>query len=82
MDFPSGMSSKDRQSIMQIMGFGSASKILSNPYPLGGYLGIELGVSSDVIETSQVGNLGNKAKAKDQLKPPINLNLKITLFRA
>jgi hypothetical protein len=67
IEFPSGLSSKDRQSIMQILGFGSATKVLSNPYPLGGYLGIEVGFTSDVIETSQISNLGNKAKSKDQV---------------
>jgi hypothetical protein len=67
IDFPTGMNSKDRIAVMQILGFGSATKLLSNPYPLGGYHGIEIGLSTDVISTEQIGNLGNKARSRDQL---------------
>jgi hypothetical protein len=36
----------------------SSSKILSNPYPLGGYSGIEVGMSVEVIDIAALSRLG------------------------
>jgi len=58
---PTGLNSNDRQAVTEILGYGSTPKILGNPYTLGGYSGVELGVTSEVIPTSDIARLGSKA---------------------
>lgn len=57
---PTSLNSNDRQAALEILGYGSAPKILGNPYTLGGYSGVELGVTTEVIPTSDIARLGSK----------------------
>lgn len=43
---------------IQILGFGTADRYLSNPFPLGGYTGIEIGYSYEVIDVQDLAFLG------------------------
>ena len=45
----------------EVLGFGSAAKLLSSPYPLGGYNGFEIGMSSEFIPIDDVSRLGSKS---------------------
>jgi len=63
---PRNLDQSDRVRALQILGFGSASKILDNPYPLGGYSGIEIGVSSEFIPVEDLSSLGNKTTDKGE----------------
>lgn len=56
--FPRNMNSADRQTLLQILGFGTASKIVGDPYPLGGYSGWTVGLSQDVLSTGEISQLG------------------------
>ncbi len=56
---PVNLSKPDRTRALQILGFGSAAKILDNPYPLGGYSGLEVGLSSEFIPMEDLAALGN-----------------------
>jgi hypothetical protein len=49
------------------LGFGSAGKILDDPYPLGGYSGVEIGVSTQFIPTEDLSNLGAGTEDKGEL---------------
>lgn len=57
--FPVGLSKVERQTLLSTMGFGTAPKVLSNPYPLGGYEGWEVGMSSEFLSLQKVAGLGN-----------------------
>lgn len=60
------MSSHDRGTALSILGYGSAVKILDNPYPMGGYSGVEVGLSTEFINTQQIAKLGNGTSAQAQ----------------
>lgn len=57
LSFPSYLTKSDREVTLAILGFGTSSKILASPYPLGGYSGLELGVSTESISTKEIGEL-------------------------
>ena len=63
---PRNLNRDERQRALQILGFGSAAKVLDNPYPLGGYSGIELGVSSEFIPVEDLASLGSKTTDKGE----------------
>lgn len=63
---PKGLNKADRTRALEVLGFGSAPKILDNPYPLGGYSGIEVGLSSEYIPLEDVATLGATSKDKGE----------------
>lgn len=63
---PSGLTGHDRGTALAILGYGSAVKLVDNPYPLGGYSGLEVGLSTEIIDTSQIAKLGNGAPTQSQ----------------
>jgi hypothetical protein len=56
---PKSLTPSDQNRALEILGFGSASKILNNPYPLGGYMGIEMGLSTEFIPIEDLEGLGS-----------------------
>lgn len=60
LQLPQNMNSGDRQVALRIVGFGTAAKALTDPYALGGYNGLELGISLETLPTDDLGRLGNK----------------------
>ncbi len=59
VDIPTGLDRGDRREIVRILGLASGGKILSDPYPLGGYQGLEVGVSVENLPVEDLGRLGN-----------------------
>ncbi|MBX3016707.1 MAG: hypothetical protein KF767_02370 [Bdellovibrionaceae bacterium] len=59
IQIPSQMSSADRQSMLKILGYGTSFKTSGDPYPLGGYMGFEVGVSYELLSTAQIAKLGS-----------------------
>lgn len=57
--FPQQMTLTHRQEVLRILGLGAGGKILSDPYPLGGYAGLELGLTLESIPIEDLGRLGN-----------------------
>lgn len=55
---PRSLDAGDRLKLLETLGPSSAMKVLSDPYPLGGYLGVEFGLSSEIISTEEVARLG------------------------
>jgi hypothetical protein len=76
---PTGLTASDREAALGILGFGSAAKLLASPYPLGGYDGVEVGLSSEYIPLADVASLGNKSNSKSDLNY-LNLTLGKGLF--
>ncbi len=64
---PKGLSATDRERTLETLGFGSAVKLLSSPYPLGGYSGVEVAVSSEYISMADVAVLGAKTNSRSDL---------------
>jgi hypothetical protein len=57
---PSSLTSSDRQEALKIIGLGTAGKILSDPYALGGYSGVEFGILIESIPTEDIARMGNR----------------------
>lgn len=64
---PKNLNAADRVRAVEILGFGSAPKVLDNPYPLGGSSGIEVGLSTEYIPLTDLATLGNTSKDKGEL---------------
>lgn len=57
-EIPKGLTAEDRQEVVRTMGLNSATKALTNPYPLGGYSGFEVGLSVEFINVRDIQRLG------------------------
>lgn len=57
-DIPTGLDESDRREIIRTLGLNAATKMLDNPYPLGGYSGFEFGVSAEFIDIRDIRRLG------------------------
>lgn len=58
LELPRGLTHADRQEVVQTIGLGSSEKMLTNPYPLGGYSGFEVGYSLEFINVREINHLG------------------------
>ncbi len=63
---PKNLTSNEIKKATEILGYSSACKILSNPFPLGGYSGIEIGYSTEVISTGELASFGMKAPSQNE----------------
>lgn len=66
LDIPQNLNTVDRRKATEILGLSSSSKILGNPYPLGGFSGVEIGYSTEIIPTSELSRLGNKTTSQSE----------------
>ncbi|WP_413586383.1 hypothetical protein [Bdellovibrio sp. HCB274] len=64
---PRSLDPNDQNRTLEILGFGSSSKILGDPYPLGGYSGVEVGVSSQFIPIGDLSTLGSGTQDKGEM---------------
>jgi hypothetical protein len=60
LQIPTGLTHDDREQTLRIVGLGMGEKLLSDPYPLGGYSGFELGLSVESLPTDTLSRLGAK----------------------
>lgn len=71
LDIPKGLTQSDRQEVLNLFGLNTSSKLLTDPYALGGYSGLEIGVALEIIDTRSLANLGAKnTKNEDQFIYP------------
>lgn len=66
LELPQNLSKGDRERALRTLAFGSAPKILSDPFPLGGYSGLEVGLSLESLPTQEIGRLGSGVLAPQQ----------------
>jgi hypothetical protein len=66
IQLPTGMNKNERLEALRIIGLGTASKILSDPYPLGGYTGFEVGYSLESFPADNLGRLGSRISPPQQ----------------
>lgn len=57
---PQNMNAGDRQEALRIVGLGTGPKALTDPYSLGGYSGLEFGLSLETVPTEDLARLGNR----------------------
>ena len=57
-EIPKGLTSSDRNEVVRTVGLNSANKLLTNPYPLGGYSGFEIGYSMEFVNVRDIRRLG------------------------
>lgn len=60
LSIPKNLNSEDRKIVLSVLGFGTSSKILANPWPLGGEQGVELGLRSEFITVESLAGLGSR----------------------
>lgn len=58
LEIPVNLSRTELADVTEILGFSTGSKFLSNPYPLGGYSGFEVGFATEFINTTDLSELG------------------------
>lgn len=60
LSIPRNLNTEDRKAVLSVLGFGTSSKVLANPWPLGGDQGVEVGVRSEFISVESLAGLGSK----------------------
>ncbi len=58
---PRALKAEERRPAVEILGGGSQLKFAGDPYPLGGYLGIDVGITRDSVGVRDLGKLGSLA---------------------
>ncbi len=66
IQLPKNMNQSDRSEALRIIGLGTSAKILSDPYPLGGYAGFEAGISIENLHAGDLGQLGSGLASPQQ----------------
>lgn len=61
---PSQMTKSDRQDSLEILGLSTSYKNVADPYPLGGYSGVQLSYTVESIPTSELSRLGSKTTSQ------------------
>lgn len=63
---PKNLDQADREEALRLIGLGTSTKLLSDPYPLGGYAGLEIGISIENLPTDELGRLGSRLTTPQQ----------------
>lgn len=66
LQIPGGLNASDRRKALEILGLSSSAKILGNPFPLGGFSGVEIGYTAEVISTGELSTLGAKSDSQKE----------------
>lgn len=71
---PRNLNESDREQVVRILGWGTSGKILSDPYPLGGYPGFEVGLSYESVPVDDLSRLGDRTDPQENFSyPKINI---------
>lgn len=65
LDIPR-LNREDLATAVDILGFNTSARLLSNPFPLGGYTGFEVGYSYEIVNTQDLSTLGTGTAARQQ----------------
>ncbi len=71
VNLPTNLTSTDRNKALEVLGHGTSTKLLTDPYPLGGYAGFEVGLSVESIAIDEIAHLGATTEEQDQFTYPI-----------
>jgi hypothetical protein len=70
LEIPEQLTSNDQVKTLEVIGLGTATKFLSNAYPLGGYSGLEISMTIENLNTKEIANLGSTAKQTENSNYP------------
>lgn len=70
VEIPKNLSESDRKEVMRILGAATSTKALSNPYPLGGFSGLEVGMAVEIVNTEDLSRLGDKTSPDPEFRYP------------
>ena len=79
LSIPTNLTTENRQELVEILGYGAAPKVLGDPFPLGGYSGVEIGVSNQIISTVDVAKMGDHTSTQERT-PYVGLSLAKGLY--
>lgn len=68
LTLPQNLNAEDRKNVLAVLGYGSKSKILSSPVPLGGSEGFEVGISTEFIPVADLGGYGTGGGDQSELQ--------------
>lgn len=68
---PKQLSQSDRRELLQIMGPATSVRLLSTPYPLGGWQGFELGVSRHYVPSTNLTEIGDGSISDTDFEYPL-----------
>jgi hypothetical protein len=71
LTLPKQLNQKDRRSALEIMGPATGSRLLTSPYPLGGWSGFEVGLSRHYVPTSYLTELGDASVSQSDFEYPL-----------
>lgn len=58
LELPKSLGDGDRRRAVEVLGASTQLRLMGDPYPLGGYSGVDIGVSRDSIPGAQLNELG------------------------
>lgn len=64
---PGNLNQAEREQALRLLGLGTSTKILSTPYPLGGYSGFEFGIGMEFIDVTDLGSMGSGITSKQEM---------------
>ncbi len=70
VSIPRRLSASDREQVVRILGWGTSGKILADPYPLGGYPGLELSLSIESVPVDDLSSLGARTDQQENFTYP------------
>jgi len=59
LSIPRNLTQAERKKVTEILGLSSSVKVLGDPYPMGGYSGVEIGYAYEVVPAKEISNLGS-----------------------
>lgn len=62
---PGNLNRDEIDDVSRLLGFTTSTKLLSQPYPLGGFSGLEFGVSQHFIDVQELSALGDGTATED-----------------
>lgn len=62
---PNTLKQNELDDVTRLLGFNTSTKLVSQPYPLGGFEGLELAISQEFIDVSELGALGDLSSTDD-----------------
>jgi len=71
LTIPGNLNGEERQRITEILGLSTSSKMVGNPYPLGGYSGVELGLGIESVNTEDLNHFGNHVNQEKDFTYPL-----------
>jgi len=67
LTLPTNLNFSERDRITEILGLGNSTKLTTNPYPLGGYSGVEVSYGMERINTEDISQMGDTSSTQKDL---------------